>query len=74
METDPPTEDHEPGGYSGGGVRSRSSEKDPRGGLELCFVGEEDEEAEQEVDESDLGPEFDSYEDLAGDKLRLLDR
>lgn len=50
------------------------AEVDPRGFHELAFVGEGREGAEREVDESSLGPEFDSYEDMAGDKLRLLDR
>lgn len=52
-----------------------SGEADPRGFHELAFLGESNAaEAEPELEERDIGPEFDSYEDLAGDKLRLLDR
>lgn len=57
-----------------GGSRAGSPEADPRGYYELAFVGEGREDAKRELDEGSLGPEFDSYEDLAGDKLRLLDR
>lgn len=50
-------------------------EADPRGFHELAFLGKSNAaEAELELEERDIGPEFDSYEDLAGDKLRLLDR
>lgn len=54
-----------------GGIRS---EEDSRGYNELKLVGEISEGAEHEMEEVDLSPEFDFYEDLAGDKLRLLDR
>lgn len=48
---------------------------DPRGFHELAFLGQSNaSEAEPELEERDIGPEFDSYEDLDGDKLRLLDR
>lgn len=50
-------------------------EPDPRGFHELAFLGQSNAcEAEPELEERDIGPEFDSYEDLDGDKLRLLDR
>lgn len=50
-------------------------EADPRGFHELAFLGQSNAcEAEPELEERDIGPEFDSYEDLDGDKLRLLDR
>jgi len=50
-------------------------EPDPRGFHELAFLGQSNaSEAEPELEERDIGPEFDSYEDLDGDKLRLLDR
>lgn len=52
----------------------KKADVDPRGFHELAFVGEGRQDAEREVDETALGPEFDFYEDLAGDKLRLLDR
>lgn len=52
-----------------------ASEPDPRGFHELAFLGQTNaSEAEPELEERDIGPEFDSYEDLDGDKLRLLDR
>lgn len=47
---------------------------DSRGFYELTLIGQDVGEAEKEIEEKVLGPEFDSYEDLAGDKLRLLDR
>lgn len=51
------------------------AEPDPRGFHELAFLGQSNAcEAEPELEERDVGPEFDSYEDLDGDKLRLLDR
>ena len=51
------------------------AEADPRGFHELAFLGQSNAcEAEPELEERDIGPEFDSYEDLDGDKLRLLDR
>lgn len=52
-------------------------EPDPRGFHELAFLGQSNTsegEPELELEERDIGPEFDSYEDLDGDKLRLLDR
>lgn len=64
----------------GGAARAGSSEPppeeaDPRGFHELAFLGHSNaSEAEPELEERDVGPEFDSYEDLDGDKLRLLDR
>lgn len=63
----------------GGTARPRSEgppeEPDPRGFHELAFLGQSNaSEAEPELEERDVGPEFDSYEDLDGDKLRLLDR
>lgn len=54
---------------------SEEAEADPRGFHELAFLGQSNAcEAEPELEERDIGPEFDSYEDLDGDKLRLLDR
>lgn len=65
----------------GGAARPKSerpreaAEPDPRGFHELAFLGQSNAcEAEPELEERDIGPEFDSYEDLDGDKLRLLDR
>lgn len=63
----------------GGAPRSRAElhpeEPDPRGFHELAFLGQSNaSDAEPELEERDVGPEFDSYEDLDGDKLRLLDR
>ncbi|CAN0052524.1 unnamed protein product, partial [Hapterophycus canaliculatus] len=62
----------------GGAPRSRAEpppeEPDPRGFHELAFLGQTNaSDAEPELEERDVGPEFDSYEDLDGDKLRLLD-
>lgn len=68
------SEDHEPGAQNGGALTLASHDEDPRGFHELSFVGEDTRESEQEVDEQSLGPDFDSYEDTGGDKLRLLDR
>lgn len=62
------------GARQNGGGSAGKAQVDPRGFHELAFVGEGREGAEREVDESSLGPEFDSYEDMAGEKLRLLDR
>lgn len=57
------------------GSRRAPEEVDPRGFHELAFLGQSNAaDAEPELEERDIGPEFDSYEDLAGDKLRLLDR
>lgn len=58
-----------------GEAAAEEVEADPRGFHELAFLGKSNAaEAEPELEERDIGPEFDSYEDLAGDKLRLLDR
>lgn len=55
-------------------TKSHQVELDPRGFHELAFLGEASSEVECEVEEWEVGAEFDSYEDIAGDKLRLLDR
>lgn len=74
MESDPSAEDGSRPERAGG-RDAASEEADPRGFHELSFLEENGAaEAEQELDEAHVGPEFDSYEDLAGDKLRLLDR
>lgn len=74
MELDPPHETGPCPQASEGSGRA-SEEPDPRGFHELAFLGSSKaSEAERETEERDIGPEFDSYEDLAGDKLRLLDR
>lgn len=63
------------GGEAATAAAEEEVEADPRGFHELAFLGKSNAaEAEPELEERDIGPEFDSYEDLAGDKLRLLDR
>ncbi|CAM9197205.1 unnamed protein product, partial [Ectocarpus sp. 8 AP-2014] len=64
----------EEGGAARAGSEPPPEEADPRGFHELAFLGHSNaSEAEPELEERDVGPEFDSYEDLDGDKLRLLD-
>lgn len=72
-EKDAPRQEENMGGR--GEAAAEEVEADPRGFHELAFLGKSNAaEAEPELEERDIGPEFDSYEDLAGDKLRLLDR
>ena len=75
MECDPSQEDGARPERAGGSASPVAQPADPRGFHELAFLGKSNAaEAEPELEERDIGPEFDSYEDLAGDKLRLLDR
>lgn len=75
MECDPSHEDGTRPERAGGSASPVAQQADPRGFHERTFLGQSNAaEAEPELEEKDIGPEFDSYEDLAGDKLRLLDR
>lgn len=79
MDYSSPSQLEEVGAAAAAAAQPRSErppeEPDPRGFHELAFLGQSNaSEAEPELEERDIGPEFDSYEDLDGDKLRLLDR